>query len=79
MRELFALLSRIDAPMWIAIWLILNLFAIISYDTLCIWTGRYEDTVSAVIQSWCRQVPILAFIIGAVVFHLLAGARPPIR
>lgn len=48
----------------------INLVAIGIWDTYCYYTGHPAWTVTAVVQSWSHDFPLLVLLIGIVLGHL---------
>ena len=67
------------AEIWIALWLLANLFAVGVWDVGVTFWANGNETVSAVIYAWCGRWPLLAAFMGGLVIHLLGlGPRLPL-
>jgi len=56
--------------MLIALWLLGNVLVVGVYDVYAIFHLSQEETVSYWMQSWFRQLPVLAVAVGIVIGHL---------
>lgn len=63
----------LPANIWIAIVVISLGVAITIWDVVALSSGHPGETVSAIIGSWAREYPVLAFAFGWLACHLLRG------
>jgi hypothetical protein len=65
------------APAVMAWWLVLQLALIGIWDVYCYLADVPTATVTAVVQGWVKDIPMLAIAIGVILGHLFFPTRPP--
>lgn len=60
----------------LALSLVVVLTLVAVWDVYCAATGRQNDTVSATMQEWSQNHPMLAVTVGVILGHIFWPTRP---